>query len=193
MVLFAVEHLGKSYGPRDVLKDVSFSVAEREKVAVVGAAGAGKTTLLKIIAGSLKPDSGKVTFFRGNVRVGYLPQDMSFAPGGTVGSELAKGLGHRYSDASQTHQADHTAEAVRALPGVPIGGGMGCTLRTREEVFGAEGRVMEALSRFGLAENGLEQPVSTLGREDGPDREQLVEEFAVLGRKISSAEHGPRV
>ncbi|MGE5594032.1 MAG: ATP-binding cassette domain-containing protein, partial [Betaproteobacteria bacterium] len=75
MLLFTVEHVGKSYGPRDVLKDVSFSVVEGEKLAVVGANGAGKTTLLKIIAGSLEPDRGRVVFFREGVRVGYLPQD----------------------------------------------------------------------------------------------------------------------
>ncbi|NLG80601.1 MAG: ABC-F family ATP-binding cassette domain-containing protein [Firmicutes bacterium] len=165
MLLFAVEHVGKSYGPRDVLKDVSFSVVEREKVAVVGANGAGKTTLLKIIAGSLEPDWGRVVFFREGVRVGYLPQDMSFAPGATVGSELAQGLGYRYPDAGQTDQADHADRidgAVQALSGAPIVGGRGGTAHSRKEVFEAEGRVMEALSRFELAENGLEQPVSTL-------------------------------
>ena len=60
----------KRYGARDALRDVSFTVAAAEKVAVIGPNGAGKTTLLQILAGARAPTAGRVTVGR----VGWVPQ-----------------------------------------------------------------------------------------------------------------------
>ncbi len=49
-----------SYGNRLVLTDLSFSVHEDERVAILGGSGDGKTTILKLIIGLLRPDSGKI-------------------------------------------------------------------------------------------------------------------------------------
>jgi len=49
-----------SYGSREVLRDVSFSVDFHERVAILGGSGEGKTTILKLIMGLLRPDSGKI-------------------------------------------------------------------------------------------------------------------------------------
>jgi phospholipid/cholesterol/gamma-HCH transport system ATP-binding protein len=49
-----------SYGNRPVLNDLSFSVREDERVAILGGSGDGKTTILKLIIGLLRPDSGKI-------------------------------------------------------------------------------------------------------------------------------------
>lgn len=49
-----------SYGNRFVLNDLSFSIHEDERVAILGGSGDGKTTILKLIIGLLRPDSGKI-------------------------------------------------------------------------------------------------------------------------------------
>jgi len=49
-----------SYGARQVLKNVSFSIRTEERVAILGGSGEGKTTILKLITGLLKPDSGRI-------------------------------------------------------------------------------------------------------------------------------------
>jgi phospholipid/cholesterol/gamma-HCH transport system ATP-binding protein len=58
MILF--DKVCFSYGTRDVLKDLSFSLRSDEKVAVLGGSGEGKTTILKLIMGLIRPDSGRI-------------------------------------------------------------------------------------------------------------------------------------
>ncbi len=58
--MIKVEHLYKSYGSLEVLKDINLEVAEGEVVSIVGASGAGKTTLLQIIGTLDHADRGKV-------------------------------------------------------------------------------------------------------------------------------------
>lgn len=55
------EHLWKSYGGVEVLRDVSLTVTEGEPVCLMAPSGAGKTTLLRILMGLERPDRGKVT------------------------------------------------------------------------------------------------------------------------------------
>jgi ABC-2 type transport system ATP-binding protein len=71
-----VEGLGKRYGSREALRDVSFSAHAGELVAVIGPNGAGKTTLLSILAGVQEPSSGTLARGEGHIGwgVGWVPQ-----------------------------------------------------------------------------------------------------------------------
>ena len=57
----ALEGVGRAYGERVALRDVSFTLPAGATVAVFGANGAGKTTLLRILAGLLRPHAGVAT------------------------------------------------------------------------------------------------------------------------------------
>jgi branched-chain amino acid transport system ATP-binding protein len=54
--------VSKSFGPLRVIQDLDLRVEEGEALGVVGPNGAGKTTMLNLIAGSLRPDAGRILF-----------------------------------------------------------------------------------------------------------------------------------
>jgi len=55
----ALEGVGRAYGERVALREVSFTLPAGQTVAVFGANGAGKTTLLRVLAGLLRPHAGR--------------------------------------------------------------------------------------------------------------------------------------
>lgn len=73
MIVLALQEIRKSFGTHEVLKHVSFTLQERERMGLVGVNGSGKSTLMKIIAGAETADEGTVSIQKG-LRVGYLAQ-----------------------------------------------------------------------------------------------------------------------
>jgi ATP-binding cassette subfamily F protein uup len=71
--LVNLENVVKGYGHRVLLDGVSAGVAAGEAIGLVGRNGAGKSTLLGLLAGTERPDAGRVTR-AGGLRVGHLPQ-----------------------------------------------------------------------------------------------------------------------
>ena len=56
----ALDHVSKSFGERQVLRDVNLSVAPRETICIVGKSGTGKSVTLKLIISLIKPDAGHI-------------------------------------------------------------------------------------------------------------------------------------
>ena len=59
-VVIKAEHLQKSFGTKEVLKDVSFVLHKKENIAVLGKSGTGKSVLIKSIVGLVQPSGGKL-------------------------------------------------------------------------------------------------------------------------------------
>lgn len=73
--MFNVIEIKKSFKNKEVLKGVSFTVEEGDKVALLGNNGAGKSTLLKIIAGQLQANAGRIeTTLDFQTEIGMMPQ-----------------------------------------------------------------------------------------------------------------------
>lgn len=81
--LLQIDSLTKSFGDLLLFKDISFGIAEGDKIGLIAANGSGKTTLLNIISGKEPYDSGRVVF-RNDIRVDYLEQSPEFNPDLTV-------------------------------------------------------------------------------------------------------------
>ena len=78
-----VQNLTKSFGAHLLFNDISFSIAEGQKVGLIARNGTGKSTLLSILTGVEGYDSGKI-IFRNDIRIGYLEQTPKFNPADTV-------------------------------------------------------------------------------------------------------------
>ncbi len=80
MEILRVSNITVAFGGRELYRDLSWSIGERDRVALVGPNGAGKSTLFKALLGELEPDRGHVAMVAG-FRIGHLPQDVDLAPG----------------------------------------------------------------------------------------------------------------
>ncbi len=87
MALVTFRNISKEYAGRFVLDNVSFEVGAGQKIGLIGANGSGKTTLLRILNGLEKPTEGNVEI-AGEVRIGYVPQYVTFPEEQTVGESL---------------------------------------------------------------------------------------------------------
>lgn len=68
-----LEHVNYEVAGKTLIKDFSYTVLRNDRVAILGRNGTGKSTLLNIIAGRLRPTSGKVTIGQ-TVKIGYFTQ-----------------------------------------------------------------------------------------------------------------------
>ena len=74
-----VQNLTKSFGSTVLFEDISFSIAERQRVGLIAKNGTGKSTLLSILSGKEGYDSGDI-IFRRDLKVGFLEQTPTFQP-----------------------------------------------------------------------------------------------------------------
>jgi len=99
MATLSAKHLAKSYGPRQVVKDVSMSINSGQIVGLLGPNGAGKTTCFYMIVNLVKADQGKILVddedithlpMHGRARkgIGYLPQEASIFRKMTVANNI---------------------------------------------------------------------------------------------------------
>lgn len=82
-VYLTAEKISRSYSEKTLLREVSLTVNEGDRIGIVGVNGTGKSTLLKLLAGEETPDAGTVTRMTG-LRTAYLPQNPSFTQGLSV-------------------------------------------------------------------------------------------------------------
>ena len=93
MIVLSCRNIKKSYGIQDVLKDVTLSVNEGDKVGIIGPNGEGKSTLFKILSKNITPDDGDM-FIDKNKTIGYLSQHLSLQSENTIYEEVSSVFQH---------------------------------------------------------------------------------------------------
>ncbi|HOL07989.1 MAG TPA: ATP-binding cassette domain-containing protein, partial [Methanomassiliicoccaceae archaeon] len=114
-MLIRAEGISKTFGPKDVLKNVTFNVDDNDRIGLVGPNGAGKTTLLKIMMGEVRPDGGDLSI-RTN-KIVYLSQFPSFDDDATVGEAL-QGEGVRSEDQVRLEELEAMMASGTLPPGM---------------------------------------------------------------------------
>ena len=91
MGVIQLDGVSKAYGDRVLFREVTWQLAGRERIGLVGPNGVGKTTLCRVLAGLDPPDSGRVSRGR-ETTVGYLPQEAAGEARGSVLDEVLSGF-----------------------------------------------------------------------------------------------------
>ena len=86
-MILSCQNIQKSFGEKEVLKDITFHLNEHEKAALIGNNGAGKTTLFHIIQKEADPDAGVIAIKK-DATVGYLAQVQDYTDDHTILEEL---------------------------------------------------------------------------------------------------------
>ena len=86
-MILSTSGIKKSFLTHEVLRNVTFHIEAKEKMALIGVNGAGKSTLFHILRGEMEPDEGQI-FIQKNLRVGYLPQTADYQSENRIEDEL---------------------------------------------------------------------------------------------------------
>ena len=94
-IVLQAQHLQKSFGDKQLFKDIGFTLRQSERVALVGPNGAGKSTFLKTLLGTLPSDNPQALLRYGSrVRVGYYDQELrGVEPDNTLIQEMVRLVG----------------------------------------------------------------------------------------------------
>ncbi|MEV0331709.1 ABC-F family ATP-binding cassette domain-containing protein [Nocardia sp. NPDC050717] len=130
--LINLEQVSKSFGVKPLLDEVSLGVHAGERIGVVGLNGGGKTTLLEVLTGLEAPDSGRVSRV-GGLRMAVVTQRGVLPDDATIGSVVLAGLS---DDLSTADIAEHE--------------------------WAADARIRSVLDGIGIADLGLDTPVTNL-------------------------------
>ena len=91
--IIKVSNVSKSFGAKTILKDISFSILDNDRIGLIGENGSGKTTFCKILLGKEIPDTGTIDISSG-MEIGYLPQEIeTFSKDDTVEKYFQRFLG----------------------------------------------------------------------------------------------------
>lgn len=169
------EGISKSFGERNILIDMSFTLRRGEKVGIIGRNGSGKSTLLKIITRTLEPDSGEVSF-GSNVKPAYYAQGLEGLDGAnTVIEEL-------WSAEPMAFE-----QKIRDLLGVFLFSGDNVTKKVADLSGGEKGRL--AIAKIVLSGANfliLDEPTNHL---DISSREALEESLKSFGGTALAVSH----
>lgn len=77
-IILQAKNINKSFGERNILKDITLDIRNGERIGLVGWNGSGKTTLMRILQGLIMPDEGSITKYPQELSIGYLPQSTDY-------------------------------------------------------------------------------------------------------------------
>lgn len=184
--LLEVRCVAKSFGPTQVLKNISLQIAAGEFLTLLGESGSGKTTLLRLIAGFEQPTSGEI--WMSNERLDTLPpykrrvntvfQNYALFPHLNVRENVAYGL--RVKSTPKTEIAGRVEEALRMVKMAQFAEARPATLSGGQQQRIALARALINRPQLLL----LDEPLSAL---DANLRKQMQSELKALQREIGIA------
>ncbi|MDD3059293.1 MAG: LPS export ABC transporter ATP-binding protein [Spirochaetia bacterium] len=196
--LLEVQHLAKSYGKKEVVKDISFSMHSGEVIGLLGPNGAGKTTTFYMIVGFLKAKQGTILlngeditdlpmYIRSKKGLSYLPQEpsifrkLSVEDNIRLVAQTRRDLSKQEQDARVEELLDEFGiQEVRKQKGYTLSGGE----RRRTEIA----RALASNPQFLL----LDEPFAGIDPKAVYEIKQLIKTLSGRGIGILLTDHNVR-
>lgn len=192
-----ISNLGKSYGGKPAVRDISMSLNRGEAVGLLGPNGAGKTTSFYMIMGLIRPDYGTIAldgvditklpvYRRARMGIGYLPQEASIFRGMTVEEnilsvlELSEPVVDKRNKALESLLAEFSITHLRRSPAVALSGGE----RRRVEIA----RALASNPSFIL----LDEPLAGIDPVAVADIKELISHLKNRGIGVLITDHNVR-
>ncbi len=116
-MLIDLQHISKSFGAAEILKDINLKIEDHNRIGLIGVNGAGKTTLLSVITGELQPDEGTISTANG-LSIGYLKQNAGLERGCTIWEEMRSVYSQEIALEQEMKQLQH--QMAEMLPGAQL-------------------------------------------------------------------------
>ncbi len=190
-------NLGKSYGGKPAVRDISLVLNRGEAVGLLGPNGAGKTTSFYMIMGLIRPDYGTIlidgnditklpVYRRARMGIGYLPQEASIFRGMTVEEnilsvlELSQPIAEKRSLELDSLLGEFSITHLRRSPAVALSGGE----RRRVEIA----RALASNPSFIL----LDEPLAGIDPVAVADIKELISHLKTRGIGVLITDHNVR-
>ncbi|EKE85377.1 LPS export ABC transporter ATP-binding protein [Idiomarina xiamenensis] len=198
MAILKAEHLAKSYKRRQVVKDVSLSVASGQVIGLLGPNGAGKTTTFYMIVGLVNNDHGSITLDQDDITllpmherarrgIGYLPQESSIFRKLTVRENLMAILETR-KELSTAEREDRVDNLLEEFHIGHIANSLGMSLSGGERRRVEIARALAADPAFIL----LDEPFAGVDPISVLDIKKIIEHLKNRGIGVLITDHNVR-
>ena len=162
-MILACQNISKSFGVNQILKDISFHIEDKEKIAIVGINGSGKTTLLKIIMGEETADEGQIVLGK-DVTIGYLSQHQDISFQNTVYAEMLETKKHIIELEKSIRQLEHDMKNAKGpeLERIMESYNRLSSKYDRENGYAYESEVNGVLKGLGFDKSDYDRHINTL-------------------------------
>ncbi len=167
MIVLSCKNISKSYGITEVLKNITFSINEGDKVGIIGANGEGKSTLFKILTREISADDGEV-FVDKNKSIGYLAQHLNLDTQNNIYDEmllvfedlqkLEKKIQNLEEKMNEPYDANNAAYHEKIIKDY----GIAQDLYENRGGYTYKAEISRVIKGLGFTENDFEKEISTL-------------------------------
>ena len=175
MTIFTLRSVKKDFGIKEILTDASFSLAEGDKVGLIGTNGSGKSTLLKIIAGQEPINAGEI-WVNASAKIVYLPQEPDLDANKTVLEQIFADSGEKMALIREYEEISH--KLAHSSPSTDILMARLSVVSQRIDILGAWD--LETDARVILSQLGIENLEDKIGNLSGGYRKRIALASALL-------------
>ncbi|MBL1208692.1 ABC-F family ATP-binding cassette domain-containing protein [Geminocystis sp. GBBB08] len=176
MAIITIQSLKKDFGIKEILKDASFSIDDKDKVGLIGVNGSGKSTLLKILSG-LEPHDGGEMAVKSGSKIIYLPQQPEIEPNNNVLEQVFAYSGEQMQWIKEYEDLSHRIAHADIVTQQQL---MGKLERVTEKINAANAWDLETNAKIILDKLGISDFEAIMGDLSGGYRKRVALASALM-------------